>query len=148
MDNQKNLTPRIINHFPLISKHMPNFFMTKIIGSKLKNGRLSNLPIESFELIFFNVLFRRFSMCQRHITSHSPNRSPCYYKFFPKKILIMARYRLNTTKYILKSPEKNLKNAKIEQSDIIHFIRPPGGRFHVKGLRKKVNVKKNFFDEM
>ena len=51
--------------------------MAKKFGPKSKNGRLSNLPIESLEFNFLYVLFRRFPIHQRHITSHSPNRSPC-----------------------------------------------------------------------
>ena len=42
-----------------------------------KIGRLSNLPIESPESNCLKILFRRFSICQRHITSHSPSRSSC-----------------------------------------------------------------------
>ena len=51
--------------------------MTKKFGPKLKNGSLSNLPLESLKFYFLYVLFRRFSIRQRHITSDSPYRSPC-----------------------------------------------------------------------
>ena len=51
--------------------------MTRKFGPQLKNVRIPNLPIESLELTFLYVLFRRYSIRHRHITSHSPNRSPC-----------------------------------------------------------------------
>ena len=71
------LTPRKISHFPLTFKKQANFVNDKIFGLMLMNGRLSNLPIESLEFNCLNVLFRLFSICQRHITSHSPSRSSC-----------------------------------------------------------------------
>ena len=48
---------------------------TQRAGPMLMSGRLSNLRIESLEFNCLKNLFRRFSI--PHITSHSPNRSPC-----------------------------------------------------------------------
>ena len=52
------------------------FIMTKKNGSKWKNGKLSNLPIWTIGLNLLYVLFWRFPIGQRHITSHSSYISP------------------------------------------------------------------------
>ena len=63
------------------------FLMTKKIYPKLNNGWFSKLPKECLEFNLLNVLFRRFSIHQRHIISHSPNRSPCIYTHLEKEKL-------------------------------------------------------------
>ena len=57
------------------------------ICPKLKNGRLSHLPIESLDLNFLNVLFRRFLICQSHITSHSSDKNHTTSHLVLKKLL-------------------------------------------------------------
>ena len=51
---------------------MTVFYNDKKISLKWKNDKLSNLPIWTIEFIFLYVISRRFSIRQRHITSHSP----------------------------------------------------------------------------
>ena len=75
LDIQKILTPWIISHFPLISKKIcQSFLMAKKMGPTFFKNVTNR--IESLGLNFLYVLFRHFSICERHITSHSPNRSP------------------------------------------------------------------------
>ena len=67
-------------------KKICQFCNDKFFGLKLMNGKLSNLPIWPLEIIFLLVLFRPFSICQRHFTSYSLYRSPC-----GKKMLVPTR---------------------------------------------------------
>ena len=61
----------------------PISILTKIMGPKWKNGKLSNDPIWTDELNF-SWPVEAFSIRQRHITYNSPYRSPCSRLLLPQ----------------------------------------------------------------
>ena len=81
----------------------------------LKSGRLSNLPIESLEFNCLKVLFRRFSIRQRHIASHSPNRLPC---MSINLYLHLVTYYLTFVDFVIFSTKNLVTLCKNETSEI------------------------------
>ena len=79
----------ILIDFPYI---WPIFMMTIFFGPNWRNGKLSILPIWTIKLNFLYVLFRQLSICQRHITSHSPYRSPCNISHLVKYTILRAKF--------------------------------------------------------